>query len=88
MSSEPASRHVSSPGRLYVLANFISVPLTNWRRSLGRSRPFRRIDWRQPFTQTLDHSRPPLARWFWQAPLTYVITPLTAGVINSRRRWR
>ncbi|ELC5657348.1 AMP-binding protein [Salmonella enterica] len=24
----------------------------------------RRIDWRQPFTQTLDHSRPPFARWF------------------------
>lgn len=48
----------------------------------------RRIDWRQPFTQTLDHSRPPFARWFAAAPLTYVITPLTAGWINSRRRWR
>ncbi|ECF6042410.1 propionate--CoA ligase [Salmonella enterica subsp. salamae] len=24
----------------------------------------RRIDWRESFTQTLDHSRPPLARWF------------------------
>lgn len=25
---------------------------------------------------------------FAAAPLTYVITPLTAGWINSRRRWR
>ncbi|SUH39252.1 propionate--CoA ligase [Salmonella enterica subsp. enterica] len=33
------------------------------RRRSGPSRP-RRIDWRQPFTQTLDHSRPPFARWF------------------------
>ncbi len=24
----------------------------------------RRIDWQQPFTQTLDHSHPPFARWF------------------------
>ncbi|MBJ9817276.1 propionate--CoA ligase [Citrobacter koseri] len=24
----------------------------------------RRIDWQQPFTQTLDHSDPPFARWF------------------------
>ena len=24
----------------------------------------RRIDWQTPFTQTLDHSNPPFARWF------------------------
>jgi len=24
----------------------------------------RRIDWHQPFTNTLDYSRPPFARWF------------------------
>lgn len=27
----------------------------------------RRIDWQTPFTQTLDHSNPPFARWFVKA---------------------
>lgn len=48
----------------------------------------RRIDWRQPFTQTLDHSRPPFARWFCGGTTNLCHTPSTAGGISSRRRWR
>ena len=44
------------------LANFISVRLTN--RSRFWAEQARRIDWQTPFTQTLDHSNPPFARWF------------------------
>ncbi len=44
------------------LANFISVRLTN-RSSSGPSRPGV-LTGRRPFTQTLDHSNPPFARWF------------------------
>ena len=29
----------------------------------------RRIDWQTPFTQTLDHSNPPFARWFCEGRL-------------------
>lgn len=47
----------------------------------------RRIDWQTPFTQTLDHSNPPFARWFVKAEPICVITPSTAGWRNSQRRW-
>lgn len=48
----------------------------------------RRIDWQTPFTQTLDHSNPPFARWFVKARPTCATTPSTAGWRNSQRRWR
>ena len=47
----------------------------------------RRIDWQTPFTQTLDHSNPPFARWFCEGR-TCATTPSTAGWRNSQRRWR
>lgn len=48
----------------------------------------RRIDWQTPFTQTLDHSNPPFARWFCEGEPTCATTPSTAGWRNSQRRWR
>lgn len=48
----------------------------------------RRIDWQTPFTQTLDHSNPPFARWFCEGQATCVTTLSTAGWRNSQRRWR
>ncbi|MGP3591911.1 propionate--CoA ligase [Vagococcus sp. WN89Y] len=40
-----------------------------YQRSIAQPETFwaeqaQRIDWHQPFTQTLDHSNPPFARWF------------------------
>lgn len=48
----------------------------------------RRIDWQTPFTQTLDHSNPPFARWFCEGRTNIATTPSTAGWRNSQRRWR
>lgn len=48
----------------------------------------RRIDWQTPFTQTLDHSNPPFARWFCEGRTSIATTPSTAGWRNSQRRWR
>jgi propionyl-CoA synthetase len=47
-----------------------------------------RIDWQQPYTQTLDHSNPPFARWFCGGTTNCAITPSTAGWRNSLMRWR
>ncbi|VFT70825.1 propionate--coA ligase [Escherichia coli] len=49
----------------------------------------RRIDWQTPFTQTLDHSNPPFARWFCGRPNQLVSQRYRpAGWRNSQRRWR
>lgn len=47
----------------------------------------RRIDWQTPFTQTLDHSNPPFARWFVKAEPICATTLSTAGWRNSQRHW-